>query len=468
MAGPELSVLAVCDGAARRRPRPGPGLQAGRRRRRRPQHRRHGRLLAGAVGADDARRRRASTGSSSPTLAELRRRGIDYRGMLYAGLMLTADGPEAGRVQRAASATPRPRWCCPGCAPTWPSCCAAAAAGDLAPRRRRRSPTTPPSPWCCASEGYPRAPAHGRRHRRASTPPRPSTGVVVFCAGVGRRRDGALVTAGGRVLDVVGHRRRPSAAARHRAYAARRPHLAGPACTTGTTSHWRQRDMSTMKVAVLMGSPNDGDKMQPAPATRSSASASRPTCGCCRPTAHPPTVAEFAPGGPGRRLRRLHLRRRHGRPPGRGGGRPHHAAGGRRAAVGRRPQRRRRPLRHGADAQGHPRGHRRHRRRGQRRAARGADAGDHRRRPGGQARRAPGRRRPLSGRPARPAVRGQETLVIQSRRRRRPASAGRAAARGVGLALRSLRELAPLTPRDRLARARPLRTPAASTAHGRQ
>ena len=29
-----------------------------------------------------------------PTLAELRRRGIDYRGVLYAGLMLTADGPK--------------------------------------------------------------------------------------------------------------------------------------------------------------------------------------------------------------------------------------------------------------------------------------------------------------------------------------------------------------------------------------
>ena len=28
-----------------------------------------------------------------PTLAELRARGIDYRGVLYAGLMLTADGP---------------------------------------------------------------------------------------------------------------------------------------------------------------------------------------------------------------------------------------------------------------------------------------------------------------------------------------------------------------------------------------
>ncbi len=35
-----------------------------------------------------------------PTMAELRRRGIDYRGVLYAGLMVTAGGPEAHRVQR--------------------------------------------------------------------------------------------------------------------------------------------------------------------------------------------------------------------------------------------------------------------------------------------------------------------------------------------------------------------------------
>ena len=29
-----------------------------------------------------------------PTLDELRRRGVDYRGVLYAGLMLTDDGPK--------------------------------------------------------------------------------------------------------------------------------------------------------------------------------------------------------------------------------------------------------------------------------------------------------------------------------------------------------------------------------------
>ena len=36
-----------------------------------------------------------------PTLAALRARGIDYRGVLYAGIMLTPDGPAGARVQRA-------------------------------------------------------------------------------------------------------------------------------------------------------------------------------------------------------------------------------------------------------------------------------------------------------------------------------------------------------------------------------
>ena len=49
-----------------------------------------------------------------PTLAALRGRGIDYRGVLYAGLMLTPDGPEAASSTTSASATPRPRSCCPG------------------------------------------------------------------------------------------------------------------------------------------------------------------------------------------------------------------------------------------------------------------------------------------------------------------------------------------------------------------
>ena len=51
LAGPEVSLFAVCDGTGRGAAAAGPGLQAGRRRRRRPEHRRDGRLRAAAVGA---------------------------------------------------------------------------------------------------------------------------------------------------------------------------------------------------------------------------------------------------------------------------------------------------------------------------------------------------------------------------------------------------------------------------------
>ena len=96
LTGPELSVLAVCDGTRGASPSPpaqdfkrvGDGDDG-------PQHRRHGRLLAGARWpADDVvdhghgPRRRARR---SPRCGA---QGIDYRGVLYAGLMLTPEGPK--------------------------------------------------------------------------------------------------------------------------------------------------------------------------------------------------------------------------------------------------------------------------------------------------------------------------------------------------------------------------------------
>ena len=96
LTGPELSLLVVCngdpDGAVAARA--GAGLQAHRRRRRRPEHRRHGRVLAGADRG--ARRRRRGDGRvrCDPTLHWLAEHDVDYRGVLYAGLMLTADGPK--------------------------------------------------------------------------------------------------------------------------------------------------------------------------------------------------------------------------------------------------------------------------------------------------------------------------------------------------------------------------------------
>jgi phosphoribosylamine--glycine ligase len=68
----------------------------------------------------------------------------------------------------------------------------------------------------CASEGYPAAPRTGDRIEGIDEA-RGLDGVSVYCAGVGAGDDGGLVTAGGRVLNVVG--RGPTLAeARRRAY----------------------------------------------------------------------------------------------------------------------------------------------------------------------------------------------------------------------------------------------------------
>lgn len=47
-----------------------------------------------ALGFDQALEDRAYAEIIEPTLAELKKRGITYRGVLYAGLMITADGPK--------------------------------------------------------------------------------------------------------------------------------------------------------------------------------------------------------------------------------------------------------------------------------------------------------------------------------------------------------------------------------------
>ena len=94
LTGPELSVLCLCDGAAGRRRWRRPRTSSGSATATRPEHRRHGRLLAGARPSTPPRASGLAEALVAPTLAALRRRGIDYRGVLYAGLMLTPDGPK--------------------------------------------------------------------------------------------------------------------------------------------------------------------------------------------------------------------------------------------------------------------------------------------------------------------------------------------------------------------------------------
>jgi phosphoribosylamine--glycine ligase len=136
-----------------------------------------------------------------PTLAELRRRGIDYRGTLYAGLMLTADGLKLLEYN-VRFGDPEAQVVLPRLDDDLADLLAAAAAGDLG----GRSPRFVDAAAVCvvlASPGYPEAPRPGGRIEgidEACAVP----GVEVFHAGVARAEAGMLVTGGGRVLDVVG------------------------------------------------------------------------------------------------------------------------------------------------------------------------------------------------------------------------------------------------------------------------
>jgi phosphoribosylamine--glycine ligase len=151
-----------------------------------------------------------------PTLAELRQRGIDYRGCLYAGFILTDEGPKLLEYN-VRFGDPDSQVVLLRMTSNLAELLAAAADGDL---------TTVPAPTfaeeaavlvVAASEGYPVHPRTGDAIDGLAAA-RAVEGATVLAAGVGER-DGVLVTAGGRVLNVVG-RGADAAAARAVAYEA--------------------------------------------------------------------------------------------------------------------------------------------------------------------------------------------------------------------------------------------------------
>jgi phosphoribosylamine--glycine ligase len=148
-----------------------------------------------------------------PTLAELRRRGIDYRGVLYAGLMLTPDGPKMLEYN-VRFGDPETQVVLPRMASDLAELLAAAAHGEL--RDEPRFVDDAAVTVVCAAEGYP-GPVRTGDVIDGLDAARAVDGVTVYCAGVSADADGRLVTAGGRVLAVTALA--PTvAAARGRAY----------------------------------------------------------------------------------------------------------------------------------------------------------------------------------------------------------------------------------------------------------
>ncbi|MCU1357466.1 MAG: purD [Acidimicrobiales bacterium] len=201
LSGPEVSVFAVCDGTrtvclppAQDFKRVGDGDTGPN---------------TGGMGAwsplpfvDDDLAEVVAERFVRPTLAALRDRGIDYRGVLYTGLMLTPDGPKLIEYN-IRFGDPDSQVVLLRMTSDLAALLAAAADGDL---RAVEAPTFTDDAAVlvvAASEGYPAAPRVGDAIDGLAAA-QAVDGVTVLCAGVGSGADGALITAGGRVLNVVG------------------------------------------------------------------------------------------------------------------------------------------------------------------------------------------------------------------------------------------------------------------------
>jgi len=212
LTGPEVSLLAICDGTNAVALAPAQDFKRALEHDRGPN--------TGGMGAyspvpvapseliDDLMERFVR-----PTLATLRARGIDYRGVLYAGVMLTPTGPKMLEYN-VRFGDPECQVVVPRLDSSLTELLAQAAAGKIT--SEPVFSTDAMVTVVCAAEGYPASPRSGDVISGIDAA-NALDGVQVICAGVASNAGGQLVTAGGRVLNVTG--RGPTiAAARDTAY----------------------------------------------------------------------------------------------------------------------------------------------------------------------------------------------------------------------------------------------------------
>jgi len=151
-----------------------------------------------------------------PVLDELRSRGIPFHGTLYAGLMLTADGPRViefnCRFGDPETQAVLPRMTSDLLALLQAATRSGGLAGTEPPRWREEWAVT----VVLASAGYPASSRSGDVIAGLDAVP---AGVEVTHAGTARDAEGRTVTAGGRVVNVTGLGATPGTA-RDAAYAA--------------------------------------------------------------------------------------------------------------------------------------------------------------------------------------------------------------------------------------------------------
>jgi phosphoribosylamine--glycine ligase len=212
--GPELSVMAICDGTTAVALAPA---------------RDHKRAFDGDLGpntggmgafspvpdATSALVEEVMNTAVGPTLEALASRGVDYRGVLYAGLILTSEGPKVLEFN-VRFGDPETQAVLTRFEGDFTGLLVAAAAGRLGDVE---APRFAPDASVCvvmAAPGYPEAPRLGGLISGLGT--HLPAGAEVFCSGVASasqsqgsgRGDGdptgtaPLVTAGGRVMAVTG------------------------------------------------------------------------------------------------------------------------------------------------------------------------------------------------------------------------------------------------------------------------
>ncbi len=159
----------------------------------------------------------------TPTLAAMRAAGCPFTGLLYAGLMLTADGPKVVEFN-CRFGDPETQALLPLMASSLLTPLEAVAAGrslaDAAPLRWHAGAAVT---TVVAAAGYPGTVATGDR----ITLPPDESDVTIFHAGTRRDAQGELVTAGGRVVAVTAVAPSIAAAQRRSAEVASRVGFAG-------------------------------------------------------------------------------------------------------------------------------------------------------------------------------------------------------------------------------------------------
>jgi len=134
-----------------------------------------------------------------PTLETLKRKGIDYRGILYCGLMITPDGPKVLEYN-VRFGDPETQVVLPRLETDLVELLGSAASGSLNsnPIFSNKAAVA----VVCASESYPATPRTGDFIDGLSQV-QEMKGIDIFFSGVRRTNDG-LVTDGGRVLTITG------------------------------------------------------------------------------------------------------------------------------------------------------------------------------------------------------------------------------------------------------------------------